>query len=211
MQVELGTDVRCEGETVGKIADVVIDPATSRLTHIVVETSDEQSRLVPAELLSEETGGDEGVALTCTADEFRALESVRDFAFLRYDEFPAPDDGSDIGVQDVVAMPAYEAVGVAEFDSNVGVAFDRIPHGDAEIRRSSPVNSSDGHRLGHAEAFVVADGKVTHILLERGHLWGTRDVTIPIEAVQSIETDSVTVNMSKDEVGALPSVKVHRH
>jgi len=211
VELELGTRVRCGEAVVGKVADVVIDPATRRLTHIVVETPEEQARLVPAGLVNEETGGDEGVALTCTVEEFGALESIRDFAFVRFDEFPEPDAETDVGVEDVIAMPAYEAVGVGEFDSNLGVTFDRIPRGEAEIRRSSPVNSSDGHRLGHAEAFVIAGGNVTHILLERGHLWGTRDVTIPIEAVKSIETDSVTVSLSKDEVGKLPSVKVHRH
>jgi sporulation protein YlmC with PRC-barrel domain len=209
MQLELDAPVRCGGEVVGKIADVVIDPATQRLTHIVVETPDMQARLVSAELVNEKDAGEEGVALTCSRDAFNALESVRDVAFLRFDEFPAADDDSDVGVEEVVAMPQYEAVAIGGLDSNVALTYDRIPKGEVEIRRSSVVNSADGHRLGHAEAFVVADGKVTHILLERGHLWGTRDVTIPIEAVESIATDCVTVSLSKDEVGALPSVRVH--
>jgi hypothetical protein len=47
-------------------------------------------------------------------------------------------------------------------------------------------------------------------VLERGHLWGRREVTIPIDAVETVETDKVTLRLSKDEVGALPSVHVHR-
>jgi hypothetical protein len=47
-------------------------------------------------------------------------------------------------------------------------------------------------------------------VLERGHLWGKRDVTIPIGSVTQIETDAVTVGLTKDEVGALPTVHVHR-
>ena len=71
--------------------------------------------------------------------------------------------------------------------------------------------SSDGHSLGHIEAFILdAEDRVTHFVLERGHLWGRRDVTIPISAVAKIETDEVTVGLTKDEVGALPAVRVHR-
>jgi hypothetical protein len=47
-------------------------------------------------------------------------------------------------------------------------------------------------------------------VLERGHLWGKRDITIPIGSVTRIETDAVTVGLSKDEVGGLPAVHVHR-
>jgi hypothetical protein len=46
--------------------------------------------------------------------------------------------------------------------------------------------------------------------LERGHLWGRREVTIPIGAVAKVETDTVTLRMSREEVGELPSVRVHR-
>ena len=38
MQLRLGTHVHCAGEQVGQVGDVVIDPVTRRLTHIVVET-----------------------------------------------------------------------------------------------------------------------------------------------------------------------------
>src|SRR5262245_32986370 len=136
MQLELGTRVRCGGDVVGEIADVVIDPATQRLTHIVVETPDKQARLVPGELVHEADADADGVALTCTAEEFNALDSIREFAFLRFDEFPKPEAGSEIGVEDVVAMPYYDAAAVGdytgEFDSNVGLTYDRIPKGEAE-------------------------------------------------------------------------------
>jgi hypothetical protein len=51
---------------------------------------------------------------------------------------------------------------------------------------------------------------ITHFVLERGHLWGKREVTIPIGTVAKVETDVVTLSLSKDEVGELPSARVHR-
>jgi hypothetical protein len=42
-----------------------------------------------------------------------------------------------------------------------------------EIRRASEVFSSDDHRLGHVAGFVGGpDDRITHLVLERGHLRG---------------------------------------
>ena len=43
-------------------------------------------------------------------------------------------------------------------------------------------------------------------MLEHGHLWGKREVVIPIGAVARVETDAVVLTLSKDEVGALESI-----
>ena len=87
-----------------------------------------------------------------------------------------------------------------------------MPKGEVEVRRLSLVFSADGHSLGEVDGFVVdADQHITHLVLERGHLWGRKEVTIPIGAVAKIEPDAVHVALSKDEVGALPAVHVGRH
>ena len=72
--------------------------------------------------------------------------------------------------------------------------------------------SADEHHLGKVDGFLVdGEADITHVILERGHLWGRRDVTIPIGAVAKVETDAVTLSLSKDQVGELASVRVHRH
>jgi sporulation protein YlmC with PRC-barrel domain len=80
-----------------------------------------------------------------------------------------------------------------------------------EVRRSSRVLASDGDYIGDVDGFLVADDDhITHFVLERGHLWGRREVTVPISAVESVASDVVKLRLSKDEVGDLPSHKVHR-
>ena len=44
---------------------------------------------------------------------------------------------------------------------------------------------------------------VTHILLDEGHLWGKRQVAIPIGAVADF-SDGVRLSLTKDEVRDLP-------
>ena len=113
-------------------------------------------------------------------------------------------------------MPYYTGVGVdpypSQLTSQVAMYYDRVPKGKVEVRRASAVISADGHSLGEVDGFVVdADEHITHFVLERGHFLGRKEVTIPIGAVARVESDAVHVALSKDEVGALPTVRVGRH
>lgn len=196
----------------GELANLVIDPTRRRVTHLVVQPRDQEvigPRLVPVELA--ETGeARPEITLHCTVEDVSKLETVRESAFLGLSGFPVDDPDWDVGVSDMLAMPYYGA-GEPDALSDAEVVYDRIPKGEVEVRRSSSVISTDGHHLGDVEAFILdEEEQVTHIVLERGHLWGQRDVTIPIGAVTKVETDVVTVGLSKDEVGALPTVRVRR-
>jgi sporulation protein YlmC with PRC-barrel domain len=216
MRLDLGTSVRCTDDTYGELADVVIDPISKRLTHLVVRSGNKDvvgTRLVPVALA--EAGDEESqISLRCTVEEVNRLEPAQEFAYVRLGEFPTEDPDWDVGVEDVLALPYYEAAGFGAnptYDSDAGLIYDRVPKGEVEIRRSSAVSSADGHGLGQVDGFLVDDeGQITHFILERGHLWGRREVTIPIGAVAKVETDAVSLSLSKDEVGALPSVQVHR-
>jgi sporulation protein YlmC with PRC-barrel domain len=217
MRLELGTPVRCSDGIYGKLTDVVIDPTRKRLTHLVVEPEHQEEatvRLVPVELAEAREGEQDTIFLRCTVEEVNQLEPVREFAYLRLGQFPVDDPAWDVGVQNVLAMPYYEYAGLGPYpgaDPNLGVTYDRVPKGEIEIRRASSVISADGHALGEVDGFLIDDSdEITHFVLERGHLWGRREVTIPIGAVAKVETDAVTLSLTKDEVAALPSVRVHR-
>ena len=53
--------------------------------------------------------------------------------------------------------------------------------------------------------FVVnpADQKVTHVLLKEGHLWGRRQVAIPVSAVAPVDA-GIRLNITKQQVEDLP-------
>ena len=217
MKLELGSPVSCIDGPFGELADVVIDPIARRVTHLVVAPPHRPGRaqLVPIDLATAANNGHTAVSLDCTLEHARQLPSVQEFAYLRLGEFPANDPHWDDGIENVLALPYYGYAGLGEppidYDPNVSMTYDRVPKGEVEIRRASEVMSADGHRLGHVDGFLVADDdQITHVVLERGHLWGRRDVTIPIGAVGQVKTDSVAVRLTKDEVAALPAVPVHR-
>ena len=213
MRLELGALVSCTNEELGELADVVIDPVKKRVTHLVVQPRHEHglARLVPVDLVE---GGDKGqraISLNCTVEEVRRFAPVQEFAYLRLGEFPVDDPDWDVGIQDVLAMPYYESsLGPGNYMSDTGIIYDRVPKGEVEIRRSSAVTAPAPPPPGHIDGFLVEGEEITHIVLEQGHLWGRRDVTVPIGAVTKVETDAVTLGLSKDEVGALDGVSVRR-
>ena len=214
MRLELDRPVLCEDEEVGKLADLVVDPVAKRVTHLVVkpEHGVGTSQLVPIELVepTEQVGG---IALTCSRAELEALPPVEEFTYLRLGEVATNDPAWDVGVSDVLALPYYDSTGLAgpvEAVGDMGVVYDRVPKGEVELRRSSRVMAANGDYIGDVDGFLVDDDHITHFVLERGHLWGRREVTVPIGAVASVKSDVVTLSLSKDEVGALPSHRVHR-
>ena len=79
--------------------------------------------------------------------------------------------------------------------------------GEAEVRRGEHVFASDG-AIGRVRGLVIhaGDHRVTHVLLDVGHLWG-RNRVIPIGDVKHTE-DGVRLNLTKDEVRELPLVDV---
>ncbi|TML29194.1 MAG: hypothetical protein E6G26_04070 [Actinobacteria bacterium] len=215
MRLELDKPVMCEEQEVGMLADLVVDPVAKRVTHLVVKQKHGrgESHLVPIELVeaTEQVGG---IVLTCSRAELDALPPVEEFSYLRLDQVATDDPNWDVGVSDVLALPYYDSTGLAgpvDAVGDMGVVYDRVPKGEVEVRRSSRVMSADGHYLGDVDGFLLdEDDHITHFVLERGHLWGRREVTVPIGAVDSVESDVVTLELSKDEVGDLPSHKVHR-
>ena len=213
MKLELGCPVSCSDAPFGELADVVVDPLSRRVTHLVVQPHGhpDRARLVP---IARASASGKGIALDCTTADVEASEPVHESAYLRVGQRPVADPDWEVGVEDYLALPVYQELNgmgtVIDPDQHVVVNYDRIPRGEVELRRSSAVTSSDGHHLGHVEGFLVGEGAMADIVLERGHLWGKREVVIPAAAIARVETDAVTLTLTKDEVGALQARHVHR-
>ena len=219
MRLEVGNRVRCTDGVYGELADIVIDPLEKRVAHLVVrpEQNKGEARLVPINLAKGRDDEEREIELGCTLDEAQGFESVHKSAYLQLGDNPAEDPDWDVGVEDVLALPYYagglpEDAYAGQFDAHATINYDRVPKGEVEVRRASGVISTDDQLLGEVDGFLVdADEHITHFVLERGHLWGRKEVTIPIGAVARVESDAVHVALSKDEVGALPAVRVGRH
>ena len=86
------------------------------------------------------------------------------------------------------------------------VLEDVIPVGEKEVGPGDRVHAKDGE-IGQVQGFLVnpGDDRVTHVLLQEGHLWGRTKVAIPISAVAGIDA-GIRLNLTKEQVGELPPV-----
>jgi hypothetical protein len=222
MRMELGLPVECSDGRGGKVRDLVVDPGRRRLTHVVVERHPHVAHLVPIEDV-ERTSADDGDALrlSCTVAEIeRRYPEIEETALVRIGEWPTLDENDwEVGVSSVLSAPFFDGDGfeltttaAPAADDRLLMAYDRIPADEVEMRRGSAVEAEDGTFLGHVDSFLVDDeGRITHLVLERGHLWRRRDITIPVTAVAQLHTDSVRLSLSRDDVAALPTVRGHAH
>jgi sporulation protein YlmC with PRC-barrel domain len=207
MRLELGKPARTSDQAVAKLADVVIDAASGRVTHLVVQPGEDQpARLVPIELVQ----GDGELSLSISSDALKELEAVQAYEFIRPGESLEEDPKWDVGVEDVYTTPSYGAADIGVYGADpsygMGIAYDRVPKGEVELRRASSVYSADDHHLGHVDGLVVDDSNgITHLLFERGHFWWRREISIPADAVASFATDMVKLGVNKQEAERFPS------
>ena len=98
-------------------------------------------------------------------------------------------------------------LGMGRGASQQAVTHDKVPPGEVEVRRGQRVHAADGP-VGHVRGLVVdpSDHQVTHVLLDEGHLWGKKEVSIPINAVTGVDEDGVRVSLTKAAVANLPAV-----
>lgn len=82
------------------------------------------------------------------------------------------------------------------------VTCDSVPSGEVSVRRGEHVHATDGD-IGLLQGLVTdpGTGHVTHVLLQEGHLWGRREVAIPIGAVTGVN-DGIRLNITKHRASA---------
>ncbi|MGH3203928.1 MAG: hypothetical protein ACRDP5_18020 [Streptosporangiaceae bacterium] len=186
----MGAKVSCVDGPCGEVTRVIIDPATDAVTHLVIEPRLRLGvgRLVPLDLV--DTAAD-GIRLRCTVEEFGRLEAAEKTELVD-DITGGPGLGGLYGPMG----PSYPIPVVVQ---------DVVPLGEEDIDRGEPVHALDGE-IGRVEGFQVDpdDHRVTHVLLQEGHLWGRRDVAIPVSAVTKVE-NGIWLSLTKKQVEDLPA------
>jgi sporulation protein YlmC with PRC-barrel domain len=211
-QFTIGAQARCTDGVCGEVSRVVVNPVAGTVTHLVIEPKGRAglARLVPLDLVEASAGG---LRLNCTLADFKQLDPAEETQFV-----PGSGGYAEYGPEQVSIWPYYGlapglpgGVDLAVAGFSPTITYDRIPLGEVEVHRGDPVEATDG-RIGHIHGLVVdpSDHQVTHVLLQEGHLWGRKDVAIPIKAVSRVE-DIIRLNISKHEVQELPPVDFGRH
>ncbi len=200
--LKIGAHVDATDERCGNLARLIFNPTTDVLTHLIVEPGhhDEQARVVPFDLVV--SASEDVIQLSCTKERYDQLDSAEDVEMLRdttgkYDGFSTTS--------------MYFGVGRPLGHHPQPMYSDSVPLGEIEIRQGDPVHAKDGE-IGAVQGLVIdpADHHVTHVLLQEGHLWGRKQVAIPIGVANRVAYE-VRVDLTKDEIEALPPVSLKSH
>jgi sporulation protein YlmC with PRC-barrel domain len=215
-QFTIGAEASCADGDCGEVTRVVVDPIAQAVTHLVVEPKHRSGlgRLVPLDI-AEEADGD--VRLRCTRAEFDKLDRAEETEFL-----PGTGGYGGYGPGQTVAWPYYGlgggvlgggmmggGTGMRVGNVTVPVVYDTIPLGEVAVRRGDRVHATDGD-IGKVQGLVIdaSNHHVTHVLLQEGHLWGRKEVAIPISAVSGVSDGGISLTMNQQEVQDLPAADV---
>jgi len=207
----IGAEVSCSDGACGVVSRVIVDPVARAVTHLVVEPKHrlDLAKLVPVGLV--DASGDQ-VRLSCTTAEFEQLDDAEESQFI-----PGAGGVPAYGPDQALSWPYYGlGPGVGGFGSEIGpmeVVYDTTPAGEVEVRRGEHVHATDG-AIGRVQGLVVDQKSrhVTHVLLQEGHLWGKKEVAIPIGAVAKVDPDDgIRLSITKRQVQDLPPVDIEHH
>ncbi len=203
----IGSAVACSDGRCGAVSRVVVDPVARAVTHIVVEPEHRSGlgRLVPLDLIE---SGSDGVRLGCTLAQFDRLPHAEETDFL-----PGGSGYEDYEAHESYYWPYYGIEGGADpmvANASGIVTRDTLPPGEVGIRRGDRVHATDGE-IGKVEGLAIepASRHVTHVILQEGHVWGRKQVAIPIGAVERMD-DGISVSLTKREIEELPEITLTR-
>jgi hypothetical protein len=227
MKIPVNVEVECVDGSCGQSTRVVLNPVTQQLTHLVVEISRLPSaeRVVPLTKLAETTAT--MIRLSCTKEELKAMPDFVEHHYVRVEKpsFPLADEGgamiglgyagpSSRGSSSrpgmIMALPYAVPAEHHEMEV-IDVKGETIAPDELAVHRGARVEATDG-RVGQVDDFLVdtKSGHITHLVLRDGHLWGQKDVTIPVAQIDHEEEEAVFLKLDKQAIGVLPAIPVKR-
>ena len=198
--IPLNANVACSDGPCGQSTNVIVNPINHTVTHFALRDKSlagNPTRLVPAGMVASVTP--QQITLTCSKAD---VEDMTPFIVTNFIPQSAPGyayaTGEAYHSQYVVNDTGYDAVNELI-----------IPAGEEEVYSGMHVQATDG-KVGKLDALVLDpdSGMITHILLREGHLWGKKDVAIPVAEIKYSDGESVYVKLDKAAVKALPEVPV---
>jgi hypothetical protein len=203
-QFTLGGKALCSDGPCGEVRRMIINPAGGIVTHLVVTPKQrhQPGRLVPVDLVDTEVGE---IRLRCTIAEFGKLDPA---------EVTEVVEGEGDGPASAPPPKPTTMTSAGGMSRNYRmpkpartIVQQVVPAGETQVRHGERVRAADGE-IGRVQGFLVDlhDHQVTHVLLQEGHLWGRKEVAIPMTAVAGID-DGIQLHITKQQVENLPALR----
>jgi sporulation protein YlmC with PRC-barrel domain len=209
LDIPLNAKVECTDGACGRSVVVLVNPISNQVTHLVVkeEVFSKKEYIVPVDFAIE-TNADT-IRLSCSKAELEKLDPFIKTTFIKENvpDRNYGDAGGMIGLGSFYFMPYV----TPEKTIYVSEEIQQIPPGELAVRRGTRVEATDGY-VGKVDEFIVnpENGHITHLVMREGHLWGKKDVTIPLSAIGEPREDTVFLKLDKHQIESLPTIPVLR-
>jgi hypothetical protein len=199
MDIPMDAKVICPDGACGQVSLVILMPATEKITHLVINDQDfpETEYLVPIEDFKESEHG--SIKLELSREELSKMP------VFDKEEFLPPYLGGPLSSPYMMWPYFAPEVTFKRIQENP------IPADELAIRRGAQVEAQDGH-VGRVDEFLIEpeNNLITHLVLREGHLWGQKDVTIPISEIDHYQGNTVFLKIDKQTIEALPAISIRR-
>lgn len=194
-----GTAVWCSDGRVGRLSDVVIDPASEAATDLVVEPLQRYrpKRRVPLWMVEPV---DDGLRVGLDQAHYVQLQRVLDTDFVRVDTPKSLSKARWRVRFQTCLIPPYFA---ADADLVARVET-RLPTRECAIRRGASVMGSLGNSLGVVVGFAVDGADVVALAVRTGVFGKGVDVAVPLDVIVGEPGDVVFLSISIHEFRELP-------
>ena len=201
-ELPFSAKVTCTDGRGGTSVAVTLDPLTRIISNLVVEDDHLHQRLVALKVINKTS--DDEIWLNCTEDELKEMELFQSTEYVQR----APQQSGDWAEED---GEWEDGVDVSQFERTTAygnpIQVERVPEGEIAFHRKTDIEATDGH-VGEVEEFLIEpdSGQITYLVLHMGHLWGKKNIMIPLTAVESVDYDSVYLNVDKKAVEDFPTM-----
>lgn len=199
-ELPLDAKITCSDGHGGTSVAITVDLASKIISHIVVEDASGSQRLVPLKMV-QKSSQDE-IWLDCSEDELKGLPLFLVTEFVER----APQQSGDWAEEE---GEWEDGVDTASFEMSMEaygmpVEVERVPEGEVSFHRRASIEATDGH-FGRIEKFIIEpeSGQITHLVLKKGHLWGKKEIMVPVSAVASVDYNSAYLNVDKETASTL--------
>ena len=210
-EIPLDAMVVCVDGECGKTSHIIIERNSQKVTHFVVKAGnllESHKYLVLVDRVVRTTP--ESVALDCTKKELAAMPSFTQTQFLNpitqkyepLENFSEEALGSRSSYLMWSDTSMLQDTGTDIF--SIPIEEELIPEGEIAIHRGASVEATDGH-IGKVEEFLVdpKDRHITHLVLEEGHLWHKKELTVPMSAIARMDEEYIYLNIDKKTIRSL--------
>jgi uncharacterized protein YrrD len=204
-----------QGEKLGTLERVIIDPGTKEVTHLVIGKGFlfTTNKIVAMDMVNPEL--QENISLLSPKQNLDEFQDFEETHYVNLDQGDTPE-------RDVEASYWYPPTNAAWWRTDLYTTYpamplfvrktkQNIPEGTIAVEEGAKVISRDDKHVGNIEQVIVdpQDNRVTHFVISEGLLFKEQKL-IPVVWISTIDEHEVRLSVDADLMDRLPGYQPTR-